>query len=73
MKKFWREAKVTISLDQFLSQLNTSATVLDDRIDGFAELIRIHYHVDELGDPASTTEVRLFLQTLTSHLLSSRM
>ncbi|KAL4080954.1 DNA polymerase alpha/epsilon subunit B-domain-containing protein [Scleroderma citrinum] len=30
--------------------------VLDDRIDGFAELIQRHYHVDEFGDPASTTE-----------------
>ncbi|KAG6336118.1 hypothetical protein ID866_2984 [Astraeus odoratus] len=30
--------------------------VLDDRIDCFAELVQRRYNIDELGDPASTTE-----------------
>jgi hypothetical protein len=31
---------------------------LDDRIDELAELIRDHYNIPDLGDPASSTEVR---------------
>jgi DNA polymerase alpha subunit B len=30
---------------------------LDDRIDELAELIRDHYNIPDLGDPASSTEV----------------
>ncbi|EJD04429.1 DNA polymerase alpha, subunit B [Fomitiporia mediterranea MF3/22] len=30
--------------------------ILDDRIDEFAELIREHYNIDDLGDPSSTSE-----------------
>ncbi len=32
--------------------------VLDDRIDHFGELVKDYYNVEELGDPATVTEVR---------------
>ena len=35
--------------------------VLDERIDDMAEIVRLHYNLQELCDPASTTEVLLFL------------
>lgn len=31
--------------------------VLDDRIDEFAELVRIYYDLEEIGDPMETTSV----------------
>lgn len=31
---------------------------LDQIIDDFAELIRAHYDISELGDPSSSTDVR---------------
>lgn len=31
--------------------------VLDDRIDEFAEIIREHYGITDLGDPSAATEV----------------
>jgi hypothetical protein len=30
---------------------------LDDKIDEFAELVREHYGVDNLGDPSSSADV----------------
>ena len=35
--------------------------VLDERVDDMAEIVRLHYNLQELCDPASTTEVLLFL------------
>jgi len=35
--------------------------VLDERIDDIAEIVRIHYNLQELCDPASVTEVLPFL------------
>ncbi|CAG7854041.1 DNA polymerase alpha subunit B [Serendipita indica DSM 11827] len=32
------------------------STVLDDRIDEFAELVRTHYKLEDIGDPASTSD-----------------
>ncbi|PVG03084.1 DNA polymerase alpha, subunit B [Serendipita vermifera] len=32
------------------------STVLDDRIDEFAEMVRVHYQLEEIGDPASTSD-----------------
>lgn len=39
--------------------LSHTATVLDDRIDEFAELVREHYKLEDIGDPASTSDVCL--------------
>jgi len=38
--------------------------VLDERIDDMAEVVRLHYNLQELCDPASTTEVLLPLHPL---------
>jgi len=35
--------------------------VLDERIDDMAEIVRLHYNIQELCDPASATEVLPFL------------
>lgn len=35
--------------------------VLDERIDDMAEIVRLHYNLQELCDPASATEVLPFL------------
>jgi DNA polymerase alpha subunit B len=32
---------------------------LDDRIDEFADIISEHYNIEEFGDPATTTDVRI--------------
>ena len=40
--------------------------VLDERIDDMAEIVRIHYNLQELCDPASVTEVLLFLLLIES-------
>lgn len=37
--------------------------VLDDRIEKFAEIVREHYKLSELGDPSTTTEVSSMLYT----------
>lgn len=34
--------------------------VLDERIDDMAEIVRLHYNLQELCDPASVTEVLPF-------------
>jgi len=34
--------------------------VLDERIDDMAEIVRLHYNLQELCDPASATEVLPF-------------
>jgi len=36
--------------------------VLDERIDDMAEIVRLHYNLQELCDPASATEVLPILQ-----------
>jgi hypothetical protein len=38
----------------------TTSIALDDRIDEFGELIKEHYNIAELGDPSTSTDVRLF-------------
>jgi hypothetical protein len=35
--------------------------VLDEKIDDMAEIVRLHYNLPELCDPASVTEVLNFL------------
>ena len=35
--------------------------VLDEKIDDMAEIVRLHYNLQELCDPASVTEVLRFL------------
>ena len=35
--------------------------VLDEKIDDMAEIVRLHYNLQELCDPASATEVLFFL------------
>lgn len=35
-----------------------SRAALDDKIDGFAEIVQKHYNITDLGDPAASTEVR---------------
>ena len=35
--------------------------VLDERIDDMADIVRLHYNLQELCDPASVTEVLSFL------------
>ena len=40
--------------------------VLDERIDDMAEIVRLHYNLQELCDPASMTEV-LPLHPLVTH------
>ncbi|KDQ23776.1 hypothetical protein PLEOSDRAFT_1048582 [Pleurotus ostreatus PC15] len=35
--------------------------VLDNRIDEFAELVREHYHIDELGDPCTFTNEPIYV------------
>ncbi|KAF9502113.1 DNA polymerase alpha, subunit B [Pleurotus eryngii] len=35
--------------------------VLDNRIDEFAELVREHYHIDELGDPCTFTNESIYV------------
>ena len=42
--------------------------MLDDKIDEFAEIIREHYHIADLGDSSAATEVRPCHQPLTSHI-----
>ncbi|THH11357.1 hypothetical protein EW145_g701 [Phellinidium pouzarii] len=37
-------------------KVSERSEILDERIDEFGELIREHYNIDELGDPASTSE-----------------
>lgn len=41
-------------------KVSERSEVLDDRIDEFAEIIREHYKIPELGDPAAATEVNFF-------------
>ena len=38
-------------------QSTEHCTVLDDRIDEFAEIIREYYNISDMGDPGSSTEV----------------
>ena len=40
---------------------DSCSKVLDERIDDMAEIVRLHYNLQELCDPASTTEVLPFL------------
>jgi DNA polymerase alpha subunit B len=42
----------------------TLRTALDDRISELAMLIREHYGIDELGDPATSTNVRVYSRLL---------
>ena len=44
-----------------LSLTGFNLTVLDERIDDMAEIVRLHYNLQELCDPASATEVLFFL------------
>lgn len=34
------------------------STALDTRVDEMGELVRLHYNIEDLGDPSATTEVR---------------
>ncbi|KAG8811255.1 DNA-directed DNA polymerase alpha subunit pol12 [Serendipita sp. 399] len=40
-------------------RLAERSTVLDDRLDEFAELVRLHYNLEDIGDPASTSDEEL--------------
>ncbi|KAG8821441.1 DNA-directed DNA polymerase alpha subunit pol12 [Serendipita sp. 400] len=40
-------------------RLTERSTVLDDRLDEFAELVRVHYNLEDIGDPASTSDEEL--------------
>lgn len=45
-------------LPSLICFLPDSTLALDRMIDDFGELIRGHYHVAELGDPSTSTDVR---------------
>jgi DNA polymerase alpha subunit B N-terminal len=57
MKRSLSAVKVIRSFMHLFVADEVSGTVLDDRIEEFAELIREHYDITELGDPASSTDV----------------
>ena len=54
---------VRTSQDPGIAASNGLSTykVLDERIDDVAEIVRLHYNLQELCDPASATEVIPFL------------
>ena len=55
---------------QFSITYIVAPTVLDDKIDEFAELVREHYDLPDLGDPGASTEVRLSYNALTKGYLT---
>ncbi|KIM32000.1 hypothetical protein M408DRAFT_64337 [Serendipita vermifera MAFF 305830] len=48
------------TVDRYMHErLAERATVLDDKIDEFAELVREFYNLEDIGDPASTSDEEL--------------
>lgn len=53
------ESLTKLTIDRYMyEKISERSEVLDQLIDDFAELIRSHYDIKELGDPSITTEVR---------------
>ncbi|CAG8779896.1 4435_t:CDS:2, partial [Acaulospora colombiana] len=54
-KDWWRGQQVD-RFPQLICKILIYTPELDDRIDEFAEMVRVHYQLEEIGDPASTSD-----------------
>jgi hypothetical protein len=58
MRRYRSEVNVSAHLSNGFCTSPTSL-VLDDRIDEFADIFREAYSIEDFGDPAAVTEVRM--------------
>jgi DNA polymerase alpha subunit B len=59
-EKVSERSEGTVALFDLMKTSVNGTVALDDRIDEFAELVREHYNLDDLGDPNSSADVCVY-------------